>query len=240
MDFHYRSFVGQLNYLTSSTRPDIQLATHQCARFCNDPKLSHEVGIKRIIRYLKATSEQGIILKPNIKCGFECYVDADFAGGFSTADPNDPQTCLSRTGYVITYAKCPIIWSSKMQTTIALSTTEAEYVALSTALREILFLMELVREFREYGIHIPNGDAPEVKCRVFEDNVGALELANEHKLRPRTKHLAVKLHHFRQYVAEGAIKVEKISTKDQVADIFSDIVKCRRKRRTKGQRNNTV
>ena len=152
LDFNYRSFVGQLNYLTASTRPDIQLATHQCARFCNDPKLSHEIGVKRIIRYLRGTLDEGIIMKPDVTKGFECYVDADFAGGFSVSDPMDPKSCLSRTGYVIMYARCPLIWSSKMQTTISLSTMEAEYVALSTALRDVIFLLELVKEFNNYGI----------------------------------------------------------------------------------------
>ena len=81
--------------------------------------------------------------------------------------------------------------------------------------------MESVREFNQFGIRIPNGEQPSVKCRVFEDNVGALELATEHKLRPRTKHLAVKLHHFRQCAADGTIKVQHVVTKDQLADIFT-------------------
>ena len=108
-----------------------------------------------------------------------------------------------------------------MQSTIALSPTEAEYVALSTALRDVLYVLELVKEFNQYGIDIPNGDKPAVKCRVFEDNVGCVELATEHKLRPRTKHLAVQYRHFRHYVTEQVIKVEYISTKDQLADIFT-------------------
>ena len=64
-DFHYRSLVGQLNYLTQLTRPEIQYAVHQCARFSDDPKHSHEVAAKRIVRYLKSTPDEGIILKPD-------------------------------------------------------------------------------------------------------------------------------------------------------------------------------
>ena len=108
-----------------------------------------------------------------------------------------------------------------MQSTVALSATEAECVALSTALRDVIFLMELVKEFETYGAPIPKSDAPTVRCRIFEDNVGALELANTHKLRPRTKHIAVQYHHFRHYVVTNQIKIEHIATTNQIADIFT-------------------
>ena len=78
---------------------------------------------------LKSTPDEGIILKPDKTQGLTCYVDADYAGEWTVDRALDPRACLSRTGYVIFYANCPIIWSSKLQTTIALSTTEAEYVA---------------------------------------------------------------------------------------------------------------
>ena len=148
--------VGQLNYLTTTTRPDIQFATHQCARFNNNPRLSHEVAIKQIVRYLKRTKNEGIVLTPDKTQGFKCYVDADFAGGYKDSDSMDPQSCLSRTGYIITYANCPIIWSSKMQSTIALSTTEAKCVALSTAPRDVIFILQLTKELCQHGIDIPN------------------------------------------------------------------------------------
>ena len=221
LDFNFRSLVGQLNYLTSSARPDIQVATHQCARYCNNPKLSHEQALKRIVRYLKQTANEGIILEPDPSKGVECCVDADFAGGFRDADPTDSQSCLSRTGCVIMHANCPILWSSKMQTTIALSATEAECVALSTALRDVIFLMELIKEFEKCGAPIPKSESPTVHCRVFEDNVGALELATQHKLRPRTKQIGAQCHHFRHCVATNQIKIQHISTTNQIADIFT-------------------
>ena len=70
-EWHYRSLIGQLNYLTQSTRPDIQFAVHQCARFSENPKKSHKIAAKRIVRYLHQTKDQGIILKPNKKLGLE-------------------------------------------------------------------------------------------------------------------------------------------------------------------------
>ena len=220
-DFHYRSLVGQLNCLTSSTRPDIQFATHQCSRFSIDPKHSHEVAVKRIVRYLKRTADQGIIITPDLTKGFTCYVDADFAGGFNTSNSEDPSSCLSRTGYVIVCANCPILWSSKMQSVIAPSATEAECVALSTAPRDVIYLMQLTTEIQSNGFAVPTEGPPKVTCRVFEDNAGALELANNPKLRPRAKHIAIPHHHFRHHAPEGTIQMEKIGTTHQIADIFT-------------------
>ena len=77
------SVVGMLNYISNCTRPDILFATHQCARFSNDPKKSHETAIKRIGKYLKKTHDKGIIFKVDRQLGLECYVDADFAGGWN-------------------------------------------------------------------------------------------------------------------------------------------------------------
>jgi hypothetical protein len=217
-DFHYRSAVGQLNYLTASSRPELMVAVHQCARFSADPRLQHEQAIKRIVRYLKRTSDKGLILRPDVSRGLECHVDADFAGGFSTEHSDDATTCLSRTGYIIWFAGCPLIWSSKLQTTIALSTTEAEYIALSSALRDVIYVMQLLEELISFGIKIPVS-TPTVRCKVFEDNVGAIELAKAPKLRPRTKHIAIQYHHFRTHVAKRLITIQHVTTTEQVADI---------------------
>ena len=80
----------------------------------------------------------------------------------------------------------PHLWSSKLQSIIALSMTEAEYIALSAALRDVICILQLVTELQENGFQVPTQGAPKVSCRVFKDNAGALELANNPKLRPRT------------------------------------------------------
>ena len=118
-------------------------------------------------------------------------------------------------------ANCPIAWHSKLQSTVSLSTTEAEYVALSAAMRDAIYFINLIQEIQDFGIKLPSTPSPKATCRVFEDNVGALELANTHKLRPRTKHLAVQLHHFRQHAPDKKVLVEKIATTHQRADIFT-------------------
>lgn len=149
----------------------------------------------------------------------ECYVDASFANGWNKSDPEDRVTVLSRTGYVIKFADCPIIWVSKLQTEQTLSTTESEYVALSQSLRDVIPLIELMREiqplvrtkFLSRAIH----------CTVFEDNEGALALARCPRMRPRTKHICLKYHHFRDHVLRGTVVPEPICTTQQVADTLT-------------------
>jgi hypothetical protein len=139
--WEYRSVIGKLNYLEKSTRPDLAFAVHQCARYSSDPKESHSAAVRYIVRYLMATRDKGLILKPNDH-SFDCYVDADFQGGWNIETATeDSTTAKSRTAYIVMYAGCPIVWASKMQTDIALSTTESEYSALSEATREVLWLM---------------------------------------------------------------------------------------------------
>jgi len=144
--WNYRQAIGMLTYLQGSTRPDISMAVHQAARFCIDPKLSHERAVKRIGRYLIGNKNKGIVFKPDTSKGVECYVDADFAGGWSKADADNSDNVLSRTGFVVFYAGCPIFWASRLQTEIVLSTAESEYIALSTAMREVISLKYLMAE----------------------------------------------------------------------------------------------
>jgi hypothetical protein len=136
-DWEYARAVGMLLYLSSNSRPDIQFAVHQCARFTHFPKKSHGEAVKRICRYLAGTARKGVEFNPTKAMELDCYVDADFAGLWNHEDDQDPVCVKSRTGYVITLGGCPVLWVSKLQTEIALSTLESEYIALSQA---ILFL----------------------------------------------------------------------------------------------------
>jgi hypothetical protein len=150
--WNYRSVVGKLNYLEKSSRPDIAYAVHQCARFSECPKVEHSTAVKMIRIYLKPTSTMGIICHPT-KESFNCYCDADFSGNWNPdIAEHDGSTARSRTGYIVTYAGAPVVWASKLQTEIALSSTESEYVALSQSLREVLPLMRLVKELKEAGL----------------------------------------------------------------------------------------
>ncbi len=152
--------------------------------------------------------------------GMECWVDAAHASEWNNKTAsNDPNTARSRMGYVITYAGCPMHWSSKMQTEIALSTTEAEYIALSQAMREVLPIIWLMEEARKQDIPVLNATS-KIYCKVFEDNAGAIEIANVPKMRPRTKHLNIKYHHFREEVKKGTISIYHTRTEDFKADTF--------------------
>jgi Reverse transcriptase (RNA-dependent DNA polymerase) len=198
--WHYRSVIGKLNFIEKSTRPDIAYAVHQCARFSADPKQSHGAAVKRIAKYLNTTKDKGMILNPK-NHSFDCWVDADFVGNWDHVNVDvDPGMAKSRAGYIITYGACPIIWASKMLQEVALSTTEAKYCAISMSLRDVIFLMQLIEETATELSWETCKHIPKVHCKLFEDNSGALEMARLPKMRPRTKHLCVKMHHFREYV----------------------------------------
>jgi hypothetical protein len=218
--WNYRSVVGSLSYLHHMIRPDLTFSVQQCARFSNNPSKEHEEAVKRICRYLLRTKDKGLVLKPDASRGLECFVDADWAGSWQHRSSTDPLSAHSRTGYVIMYAGCPIVWASKMQSLVALSTTEAEYIALSSSLREVIHIINLVNELKGRGFNLHNA-TPTITCRTFEDNQSCLEIATNHRTRPRTKHLSVRLHHFRSHVVAKTITIQHISTKDQIADIFT-------------------
>jgi len=220
--FHYRAVIGKLNFLEKSTRPEIAYAVHQAARFSVAPKESHARAVRRLCRYLAGTRDKGIILKPTLEGNqFQVWVDADFLGLWNKETaPDDPSTARSRTGFVITYAGCPVSWISKLQTEVAHSSTEAEYVALSQALRDAIPMMALLQEASNLGVPITTA-TPTFRCTVFEDNSGCVELANVPKMRPRTRHINLKYHHFREFVANKIIAIKKVDGDDQLADILT-------------------
>lgn len=215
----YRSVIGMLGYLQGTTRPDISMAVHQCARFNSNPKLSHERAVKRIVRYLLDSRDKGLVFRPDLSRGLECFVDADFAGGWKDGDHSFPEAVLSRTGFVIMFAGCPITWSSKLQTEIALSTTESEYIALSTAMREVIPFLNLMKEISDI-FDFPT-KKPVFSCKVWEDNESCIKVAKSPKFTPRTKHIAIKYHHFRRFVDDNTIDIQSIDTSEQLADILT-------------------
>ena len=147
-------------------------------------------------------------------------MDADWVGSWQQRLSDDPLSAHLRTGFLITYAGCPILWRSKMQSLIALSTTEAEYIALSSALREVISILHLMDELHNWKL-LPTLPTPTVQCKVFEDNKSCIEIATNHQTRARTKHLSVRLHHFWGFVTRKEISIQHVSTKDQLADIFT-------------------
>ena len=145
--FNYASVVGMLWYLTNNSRPELTFAVSQAARFSFCPMRSHELALIRIGQYLKGTSDKGLMLIPIKTDTFvmDAYVDSDFLGIYGKEERADPDNVRSRTGYVIELNGCPICWNSHLQNSICVSTMMAEYYALSTCMREVLPLRDLVR-----------------------------------------------------------------------------------------------
>jgi hypothetical protein len=161
--------------------------------------------------------------KPDPDKGFKCYCDADFFGNWSKEFAQvDPSIAKSRSGWIVFYAGCLVCWASKLQSQVALSTTKAEYIAMSMALRDVIPVMNLIGEMKNKGFQVCT--QPYVYCKVFEDNSGTLKLACLSKLRPRTKHINVCYHHFRELVQKGFIKIFPVDTKNQIADTLTKVL----------------
>ena len=131
----YQSAVGSLQYLSTMTRPDISFAVSNVAKFCSKPSKEHWVAVKRIMRYLKGTLNYGLLYKKNKLNTCVGYSDADWAG-----DVNDRK---STSGYIFQVGGTAVSWKSQKQSCTALSTAEAEYVALSQAAQEAIWLRQL-------------------------------------------------------------------------------------------------
>jgi hypothetical protein len=130
--------LGMLLNLSEHTRPDITFAVNHCAWYMFCPKHLHELALKQIGHYLKQTSDRGMVMNPSSNvCKIDAYPDADFAGMYGHEDHTDLACAKSHNEFIITFAECPVFWQSKLQTETALSTTEAEIIALSACCREL-------------------------------------------------------------------------------------------------------
>ena len=206
-------------HLASDSRPDISFAVHQCARFTHCPKRIHEDAVKRVCRCLQGTRDKGIVFKSNKNLNVDCHVDADFAGLWGNEDDQDPVCVKSRTGYVLIFGGCPLLWVSKLQTEVALSTTESEYVALSQSCRDIIPCRYMIKEIiKHYGLEF---QGTFTHSKMFEDNEGCISQATAPKMSPQSKHIAVKMHHFLGHVKNKTLRMVKVTSAEQKANIFT-------------------
>ena len=128
---------------------------HQCAHFSSNPYQEHGKAIVYLVRYLLKTCHLGLNFAPDQTKGFKCYVDADFCGKWDKRfASSDPSTAKSWSGCIVFYANCPISWASKLQTQVALSTTESEYNAMSSSLRDVIPIMNLVAEIKNHDFQV--------------------------------------------------------------------------------------
>jgi hypothetical protein len=202
--YPYSALVGSLLYLAVTVRPDIAYAVGVLSKYMSCPTTAHWQAAKGVLRYLAGTPSVGITYSSGSSDGdLFGWCDADFAG--------DLDTRKSTTGYVFTISGGAVSWASKRQPTVAASTTEAEYMAASSAVREALWLKKLVAELGQPVATVPIG------C----DNQGALSLLHNPILSDRSKHIDVHHHFVRERVARGEVEFGWVPTMEMTADVLT-------------------
>ena len=199
----YQSAVGGLLYLSLATRPDITFAVSNVAKYCTRPTNKHWTAVKRIFRYLKGTQNYGL-----------CYSKDDSGCvGFSDADwGGDLDTRRSTSGYVFRFGGAAITWRSKRQACVALSTAEAEYVALAGTVQESLWLQQLLSDLQ---------GKPADPMVIFEDNQSTMSMSKNPKFHGRSKHIDIKYHFTREQVSNGKIVLKYCKTSEMTADFLT-------------------
>ena len=200
----YQSIVGSLLYVAIATRPDISQAVGGLSRFNSAPTETHLTAAKRILRYLKGTINLSLVYKKTENSEIIGYTDAEWA--------NDLDTRRSTTGNVFVMSGGPISWISQKQATVASSTAEAEYIALSTASQEAVWLQKLLAD-------IDKNCAEAIT--LMEDNQGAIAIAKNPVEHKRTKHIDIRYHYVREQVKKGVIEINYLNTKEMLADILT-------------------
>jgi len=203
----YRSAVGSLMYLMVSTRPDLASAIGVVSRFLENPGRPHWEAVKRVMRYLQHTLDMGLVFRRQGSLEAVGFTDADFAGCLDTRK--------STSGWVFLLGGAAIYWSSKRQSSVALSTCEAEYMAAAQAAMEAVWHRNFMEELG-MGLRTPTW----IGC----DAQAALQLLKNPVYHDRTKHIAVKVHFVRQLMEAGQVDFQYIPTEKQVADALTKAV----------------
>ena len=200
----YRRIIGSLLYLAVNSRPDIAAATSILSRKVSCPTALDLCEAKRTLRYLKQTVDHKLKLGDGCVAGLTGYVDADWGG--------DKADGKSMSGVIFKYNGAAVSWMSRKQNCVSLSSTEAEYIALSEAVKEFSWICELIKDFHE---PVPK---PTI---IFEDNQGCIKLANNERMGRNTKHINTRYNFVKEFVENGSIKLEYCPTETMIADIFT-------------------
>ena len=200
----YQSAVGSLLYLSTATRPDITYAVSNVAKFSANPTKQHWTAVKRIFQYLKGTLNHGLLYSKEGSADCVGFSDADWGG-----DLDDRK---STSGYLFQLSRAAISWRSKKQTSVALSTAEAEYIALASAAQEALWLRQLTTHLKH---------EPAVATVIFEDNESTISMAKNPQFHGRSKHIAIKYHFIREQVCDNTIELQYCRTNDMIADMLT-------------------
>lgn len=199
---NYRKAIGSLLYIAINTRPDICASVIILSQKIVKPTQYDWNEVKRIIKYLKSTANDSLLLGHDGKPLYG-YADANWA--------EDPKTRKSNTGFVFMLG-APISWRCRRQDCVTQSSTEAEFIALAEACNEAIWIKRILEDF-EVKFNSP--------IKIYEDNQGCIKMVHSEKLNNRSKHIDIKKYAVKDYISSKIIEVEYCPTEDMVADIFT-------------------
>ena len=200
----YQSMIGSLLYAAVATRPDISQAVGALSKFSSAPTEVHLTAVKRVLRYLKGTISLSLQYKHTVNSEIVGFSDADWA--------SDIDSRHSTTGNVFMLSGGAICWLSQKQSTVAVCTAESEYIALSSAAQEAVWLRRLLMDLRE--------DCTQ-PLTIMEDNQGAIAMTSNPVQHTRTKHIDIRYHFVREQVLNGTVQIKYCSSKNMLVDIFT-------------------
>ena len=195
--------MGSLTYASICTRPDISFATNKLSQFLENPSLTHWKAAKRILKYLKGTSDLGLTFQGS-SSDMRLHVDLDC--------PSKKKKKKSISGYCVFFGNVVALWGSKKQNSVALSTTEAEYMALAYGIKEVLWASNIINES---GLHI-NKPIP-----TLNDNRAVVFMATNSGSTKNAKHVDIKYHFVKDIMEQRDIILEHCSSRDMVVDILT-------------------
>uniref|UniRef100_A0A1J3F7G4 Retrovirus-related Pol polyprotein from transposon TNT 1-94 n=1 Tax=Noccaea caerulescens TaxID=107243 RepID=A0A1J3F7G4_NOCCA len=204
--YPYSSAVGSVMYAMIGTRPDIAYAIGLISRFMSKPGIMHWEAVKWLLRYIRGTADLNLVFTKNKNFSVQGYCDSDFAG--------DLDRRRSTSGYVFTVGGNTVSWKSNLQPVVTLSTTEAEYVSLTEAVKEAIWIKGLLRDM----------GFSEEKAVVWCDSQSAICLSKNNVFHERTKHVSYKYHFIRDIIEDGEVEVSKVHTSENPADILTKSV----------------
>jgi hypothetical protein len=206
-DAEYMSMVGSLLYAAMVTRPDIAFAVQRLGRHLQAAGDEHYVAAKRVMRYLRATRTIGIKYTSSSGAPYVkpvCFCDADYG--------EDRDTRRSTTAYVFMLAGGAVSWGSRLQPTVALSSTEAEYMATCAAVQEVTYMRQLFTDL---------GFGQKHATTIYQDNQACIALSSNPIYHKRTKHIDVRYHYVRERVESGDVVLVHVPSERQLADLLT-------------------
>ena len=206
----YRTGVGMLLFLVKHSRPDLSNSVRELSKVMDGATMAAQKELHRVIKFALDTSNRGLKISPTTmmegtnEVELKAYTDSEYSG--------DPDNRISVSGMIIFLQNSPVMWRSKAQRSVTLSTAEAEYVALSEATADVIFLKQVLEEM---------GLTVKLPISVYVDNVGAMFMVENPSTTGRAKHVNIRYHFVREYVRDGIIKVEFVRSGENLADGFT-------------------